>query len=116
MTDAICRGTTRAGQRCRARPMTGSSHCINHTAAVTDEQRRAWAARGGKNSAAKVRAQKTVPTEAMDAAELLSWLTVVFRRVITGQMAPPVGTAAASIARTITEISKAAEIEQRIAA
>jgi len=93
----------------------GSAYCLAHSPDISDEQRAAWRRAGGKNSSAKVRAQKTLPTEAMGAAELLSWLTVVFRRVITGQMAPPVGTAAASIARTITEISKAAEIEQRIA-
>jgi len=95
--------------------MTGSSHCINHTAAVTDEQRRAWAARGGKNSSAKARAKAAIPGAAMDSAEIGGWLSVCFRRLIVAQMDPGLGNAISGMAKAMLAVQAAGEIEERLA-
>lgn len=114
MTVAICRGITRAGKPCRARPLAGSTWCVNHSPDITDAQRAEWRARGGTQSSNRARARKQLPGEAMEADELNAWLGVLFRRLARGEIEPAVATAAASLGRSIVEIGKAAEIEERV--
>ncbi len=114
MTVVTCHGITKGGTRCRARPLVGSNYCLAHSPTISDEQRAAWRATGGANSASKVRARKALPTELMHSDELAAWLTVCLKQVIAGRMDPPVGTAAANLARTIAEIRRGAEIEGRL--
>lgn len=116
MTAANCSGITRQGQRCRARPLVGSRYCLNHSPDITDEQRRAWSAQGGANSAATVRARKQLPGEAMEGDELTAWLAVVFRRLVKGELDPPIATAAANLARTMVAVRESIETEERITA
>ena len=110
---AKCSGTNLDGTPCSARPRPGALWCVWHDP-ETKSQRAEWSKRGGSARSNKARAAKTLPTELMDADEIAAWLTVCLKRVIAGQMDPPVGTAAANIARTIVEISKAALAEERI--
>ena len=112
MTVALCRGITHRGERCRARPRTDSAWCLNHDPAISDEQRRVWKARGGHNSASKVRARKSLPAEVMSVEEIEAYLALVFRHVIVGRIDPSVGTAASNIARTMAELKKAAMDER----
>ena len=116
MTPVTCHGITRAGERCRARPLAGSTYCVNHSPDVSDEQRKAWAARGGANSSAKARARKQLPGEAMESDELTAWLAVVFRRLVKGELDPPIATATANLARTMIAVREATETEQRLEA
>ena len=116
MTAVTCHGITRQGERCRARPLGGSTYCVTHSPDVTDAQRKAWAAKGGVNSSAKARARKALPAELMTPDELSAWLGICFRRVIVGEMEPPVGTAAANLARTMMVIREATEVEARLEA
>jgi len=109
-----CASLTRDGKPCSASPRPGSAYCPWHDPSLS-KRRAEWSAKGGSGRSNKARAAKTLPTALMTSDELAAWLTVCLKQVIAGRMAPPVGTAAASIARTITEIGKAAEIEQRIA-
>lgn len=114
MTLPICTGITKAGKRCQARALPGSAYCVAHSPDVSDEQRRAWRAKGGAHSAKKIRARKNLPGEILTSDELAAWLSIVFRKLIVGQIDPPIATAAANLARTMTEINRAAEVQARI--
>ena len=114
MTAATCHGITRAGERCRARPLAGSTYCVNHSPDITDAQRRAWAAQGGVNSSTKARARKQLPGEAMESDELTAWLAVVFRRLVKGDLEPQIATATANLARTMIAVRESVEIETRL--
>lgn len=109
-----CNGITRGGQRCKARPLQGTSYCVAHTPEISDEQRKAWSAQGGANSSNEVRARKQLPGEVLSSEELASWLSVVFRKLIVGTIEPAVATAAANLARTMTEISRATDVQTRL--
>jgi hypothetical protein len=113
MTVATCHGITKDGQRCRARPLHGSPYCLSHSPDISDAQRKAWSATGGRNSANRVRASKQLPAELMSLEEVDSYLGVVYRGVIHGKIDPKIGTAAANIAGTMKELRKAA-IEERL--
>jgi len=51
----------------------------------------------------------------MSTDELSAWLTIQFRKLITGQIEPGVATASATVAKAIVEIGKAALVEERLA-
>ena len=114
MTDATCHGITREGKRCRARPLAGSTYCVNHSPDVTDEQRRAWAAKGGANSASKVRARKQLPGEAIEPEELAAWLAIAFKRVLAEKMDPGVANALSTMSRAMLAVRESVEIETRL--
>ena len=116
MTAATCHGITRSGQRCRARPLAGSTYCVNHSPDVTDEQRKAWAAKDGKNSSSKARAKRQLPGEVMDADEIGAWLAICFKRVIAEKMDPSVANAVSTMSRAMLAIREATEVEDRLAA
>jgi len=115
MTVATCNAIAKGGQRCRARPLIGTHYCVAHSSTITDDQRAAWRATGGANSSNVARARRALPAELLEIDEVASWLGVCFKQVIAGRMDPPVGTAAANIARTLVELNRAAHIEDRIA-
>ena len=109
-----CSGTNVDGTPCSARPRPGALWCVWHDPA-TKGKRSEWSKRGGQARSNKARAAKTLPTALMSNDEFAAWLTVCLKQVIAGMMAPPVGTAAASIVRTIAEIQRGAQIEERMA-
>jgi hypothetical protein len=69
---------------------------------------------GGRASSNKARALKTLPAEAMSNKELHGFLGKAFKDVIEGRLEPRVGTAAATIAKTMSELLIATELEQRL--
>ena len=107
MTHAVCSGIARHGGRCGARPITGTGYCLNHSPDISDEQRREWHSRGGKNSAAIIRAQRQLPNLAtMLTADVRALMGVVLRGVIAGSIDPPVANAAANVARALGELAR----------
>jgi hypothetical protein len=114
MTVASCKGKTKEGQPCNARPRPGTSLCPWHTPELAG-QRSEWSRTGGRNSSNRARARKELPAELLTTEELHSWLGVVFKKVITGTMDAPIATAAANVARTMAELSKTAALEDRMA-
>ena len=116
MTPATCHSITRAGERCRARPLAGSTYCVNHSPDITDEQRKAWAARGGTNSSARARARKQLPSAVMSADEIGSWLSVYFKRVIAERMDPAVANAVSTMSKAMLAVREASEVEERLSA
>ncbi len=112
-TQEQCTGLTKAGQRCRARALPESPFCVSHDPAKVT-QLAAWRRKGGLAKANRVRAKKALPAEPLTNEELHAWLGVVFRGVIGGRIEPGVGTATATIARTMAELSRVVDLEQRI--
>jgi len=78
------------------------------------QQRAEWSAKGGKHRSNQSRAKKQLPAEPLSAAELHSWLGVVFRRLLTGQTEPGVATAMAELAKASDLEERMAEIERRL--
>jgi hypothetical protein len=109
-----CQATTRSGKRCGA-TVVAEGMCAWH-APSWDAKRRAWSAEGGRKRSNAARARKELPAEPLTTAELHSWLGVAFKSVLAGKMEPGVGTAAASIARTMAELAKIANFEDELAA
>jgi len=114
MTLAICHGITKGGTRCRARPLVGSGYCVNHSPDISDDQRAAWRATGGKNSSAKVRARKQLPGALMGADEIGAWLAICFKRVIAEKMDPSVANAVSTMSRAMLAVRESVEIETRL--
>jgi hypothetical protein len=111
-----CQSLAANGKPCAAKVVDGT-HCAWHsTAPEWVEKRRQWSAKGGANRSNDARAKKQLPAEPMTTAELHAWMGLIFKRVIAGKTEPNVGTAAATIAKTMAELSKASEMEERMAA
>ncbi len=110
-----CRGTTKDGKPCAARPRPGTDLCPWHSDDLAD-RRREWSRRGGTNSSSKARARRQIPDGAMSAAEICGLLGVVLKGVIAGRIQPSVANAAANLGRTIIAAQEAAEFDARLAA
>jgi hypothetical protein len=106
-----CRGTTKDGNPCAARPMPGRDVCPWHAPDLA-QRRQEWSAKGGQQRSSQARAKKHLPTQLLSNEELISYLTVVFKGVIAGKVEPKVGTAAAAIAKTMTDIATAGAIDE----
>ncbi len=111
---AKCSAIARSGSRCGSPALPDSAYCFVHSP-DTAEARREAARKGGHARSNQARARAAIP-EAMDAAELGGWLTTLFKGVITGRIEPKIGTAAATIARTMMEVRELVEIEARLVA
>ncbi len=110
-----CRGTTKGGNSCSARPRPGTDRCPWHSDDLA-EQRQAWSRKGGTNSSSKARARRQIPDGAMSAAEICGLLGVVLKAVIAGRIQPNIANAAANLGRTIIAAQEAAEFDARLAA
>ena len=108
-----CQGITRGGDRCSRPALTGKQHCLMHDPGST-ELRREASRKGGQNRSAKVRAAKLVP-EALSADELVGWLSMLFTSVMSGKIEPKIGTACATLARTLMDIHAVSDLEARLA-
>jgi len=111
MNPETCRATAKAGRPCHARPVDGAGLCAWHSPAWA-AQRLAWSQKGGAAKSAQARARKRLPADPLSVEELVSHLTKVFLDVIGGDAEPRVGLAAASIAKTLTDIATAGEVER----
>ena len=110
-----CTGTNKDGGPCSATPQAGKSRCLWHDPALT-EQRKQWSRDAGKAKASSARARKKVLAGGMELQEIDGALCQALTDVLSGELEPGIGTAAATIARTITAVRQAGELEQRITA
>jgi hypothetical protein len=111
-----CQAQARSGKPCSALAVDGI-HCPWHSAAPEwVEKRRQWSAKGGERRSNAARAKKALPTEPMAATEVHAWLSLAFKKTLAGSMEPGILNALANAARTMAELSKAAEIEGRLVA
>ncbi len=109
---AKCQAIARSGNRCNSPVLPDSSWCWVHDPAAADRPREA-SKKGGKARSAKARAMKQLP-ETLTPSELSAWLSLLFKRVMAGQTEPRVGTAAATIAKTLLEVHTTTELERRL--
>jgi hypothetical protein len=107
-----CKAQTVSGSPCSATPVRADGYCWWHSPALAEE-RDAARRRGGAARSNKARAAKQIPP-AMSAADLAGWLSLLFTQVLTGRIEPKIGTACATIARTLLEVRTTTELEQRL--
>ncbi len=107
-----CSGLTKSGERCRSFAMPDSDRCIAHGDRVTDLAE--WRKRGGEGKANEVRARKALPSEPLSTAEVHAHLSTAFRRALAGKMDPPLLNALSNAGRTLAELQKNADLEQRL--
>jgi hypothetical protein len=104
---AKCFAIAKAGSRCSRTALPGKQFCLIHDPESADLRREA-SRKGGHARSNQARAAKQIP-EAMAPEELVGWLWLLIRNVISGKIEPKVATAAATIARTILETRDASE-------
>ncbi len=115
MTVERCKGITKDGKPCAAKPRPGTEVCPWHSADLA-ERRREWSRRGGINSSNRARARKALPANVMTMQELHGVLGLTIRGVLSGRVEPSVANSVASLARAMTTVAEAGEFEQRLAA
>jgi len=108
-----CQGINRSGEPCSATPQSGKAWCLWHDPNLT-EQRTHWNREAGKAKSNTRRASKQVLAAARDLKEVDAKLCRAFTDVLDGRLPPGVGTAAATIARSIIAVREAGEIAERL--
>jgi len=106
-----CQATANSGKPCSATARAGRPFCVWHDPLAADE-RLELSRRGGAARSNAARARKQLPADPLSGEQLVSYLSVVFKGVISGRLEPRVGTAAATIAKTMVDIRGAGEVER----
>jgi hypothetical protein len=112
--DTKCREHNRAGGPCGAQHYK-DGWCRWHHPNL-DAQRQAERAAGGAARSNKARAKKQLSEQVMSIADLDAVLCTSLAKVATGRMEPNIGSAVATLARTITTIRTASDLEKRLEA
>ena len=108
--DGKCSATTKSGAPCSAQVWRDQLCRWHHPAleAKRIEGRR----KGGQNKGARIRAAKRLPDDVLSTDQLRGVLGKTLKDVISGELEPAVGNAAATIARALIAVSEAAAIEE----
>ena len=109
-----CTATTKNGSPCSATPRVGTGYCPWHDPDLADE-RHGWKINAGKSKSTRNRARKKILSAALDLHEIDGALCRALLDVLDGTLEPNIATAAATVARTVSAIRTASEIESRIA-
>jgi hypothetical protein len=109
-----CKGITKDGRPCSAKARPGTDLCPWHTPELA-EQRKVWSQTGGQHRSAAARAQKALGAKPMTMEALEAQLSLVFARVFAGQMSPSIGNCLGTLARSMAELRKTSDFEQRLA-
>ena len=107
--DTKCSAANKDGSPCNARPWREGLCRWHHP----DSQATIAAGRrkGGQAKSNKARARKAIP-DGLSNDELGRWLSLAFRKVLTGGMEPGVATAAATVAKAILTVNEAGVLER----
>ena len=108
-----CSAVTRDGKSCSARPRPGADRCPWHDDALS-ARRREWSAKGGAARSTAARVKKSLPDEALTAAEMQGLVGRVLRQVIAGEITPGIGNCVANLARALVTVREATELEGRL--
>lgn len=110
-----CRGTTKAGQPCRAPTLPGEEWCRNHHPDWA-ERRTEWQRKGGTSRSNRMRAQKQLADlKAATPAEVVLVLTRALVKVEEGKMEPNVGNSLATISKALLGALGAVDWDERLA-
>lgn len=107
----FCKGKTKDGGQCSAKQVRENGFCFWHDPGL-EEQRRESSAKGGKNRRSEARAIAAM--KRYNGVELDTILCSVLAGLLTGEYEPGIATAAANLARTLTQIRSTQDIERRI--
>ena len=112
--ERTCRGTTKAGQPCRAPTSTirPDGYCPAHSPENVAAFRAA-AAKGGQGKAAAARAEKLVPAVLRP---VLDTLLTSIEETKAGTLDPRVAGALSSLAGAVVKVYQVGTLEERIAA
>ncbi|MDP9370769.1 MAG: hypothetical protein M3Q03_21290 [Chloroflexota bacterium] len=111
--DRQCKGANAAGQRCDAKPVRPSGWCYWHDPAL-EAERTEGRRKGGAARSNKARAKKALPAQALTLQELQGVLSFTLKATLAGKIEPGVANAVANVARTMTTVAQAGEIEERL--
>jgi len=109
-----CTALTKDGSPCSATPRVGTGFCPWHDPSLATE-RHGWKINAGKSKSTRNRARKKILSAALDLSEIDGALCRALLDVLDGTLEPNIATAAATVARTVSTIRTASEIEARIA-
>ncbi len=107
-----CKAPNRAGGPCGAQHYR-DGWCRWHHPEL-EAQRQAERAAGGQARSNKVRARKQLAHAVMSIEDMDAFLCTSMVKVAAGRMEPNVGSAIATLAKTITVIRTAGEVERRL--
>jgi hypothetical protein len=107
--DGKCSAMTKSGTACSAQVWRDQLCRWHHPAleAKRVEGRR----KGGQNKSARIRAAKSLPNDVLSTDDLRGMLGKTLKDVISGELEPAVGNAAAAIARAYVAVTEAAAVE-----
>lgn len=107
-----CLGTRTDGQPCGSQIVSESGYCFAHDPEVAEERTRARR-RGGRSSSAIFRTRKLAPAALRD---VYTTLERALAEVHNGELSPARASAMASLARAMTTVLTAGELEERVRA
>jgi len=112
-----CVATKRNGDPCRGIPLAGKPHCFAHDDDLAG-QRKQWAKDAGHAKSNAIRLKKRLGTGAstLTLPEVDALLCLALKGVLAGEIEPGMATAAATVAKAITTIRTASEMDERLAA
>ena len=108
-----CLGTNQSGGPCGGYLPKGSTWCLWHDP-DREAEREEWRRRGGENRSNKARARKQLAGQVMSVSDMDAFLCASMVKVAAGRMEPNVGSAVATLAKTVVAIRTAGETERRI--
>lgn len=108
-----CQGTNRTGEPCSAHVYDGQTWCRWHDPNRAEE-RTAWSRKGGTARSNKARARKQLAEQLMTINDIDALLCSALVKVAAGRLDPGVGTAMATISKTITTIRSTGDFEKRL--
>ena len=110
-----CSGTNKDGRPCSAHVEEGRKWCAWHDP-DREADRAAWRRKGGANRSNRIRARKQLADQVLTIGDLDALLCNALVKVAAGRMTPGIGLAMAGIAKTITSIRTAGDLERRLTA
>ncbi len=110
--DSQCKELNRSGGLCGAQHYKDGLCRWHHPELAA--QRQAERAAGGKARSNRSRARKDVLAAGMELSEVDAAMCKALVDVLSGSLEPNIGTAAATIARTVSAIRTATDLERRI--
>lgn len=104
-----CQGKTSEGNPCGARPRPGRPWCAWHDPELAN-RRQEWSQRGGRARSNRARAAKQLPG-VMTNDELLQFVGLSVKGVLSGRVEPGVANAVANLARAYVTVRESGAVE-----
>ena len=107
--DLRCLARRKDGQRCRGRIREGSDYCVFHDPAVSAEERRANAAKGGRSDKRRARLPRGYPARLDNLHTVQKAMDRLYREIRAGVVDLETGRALFEILRPLVEVHSRGE-------